>query len=600
MPLYSEFGLLDDRLIESYNSDTQQYLPKAEWMKKLGPEYWKRELQRSRRSEPVFRHRVMTLMKRFNQTGGFHIVQRMYGCELRDDGSTMGYNQHRYDGRDFIYLDTQRWIWVPAMYEAQITTQRWNSPEEKVGELWKNYLQNQCIEDLKQFIEYGREDVEKKVRPEVKVWGRRHSNGVTKLQCLVYGFHPRAVDVKWVRNGVDHLPSDEMSPILPHPDGTYQIRVTAEVPTKEGDTYSCHVDHSSLEEILTEKWNSHSLRYYYTGVSAQGSGIPEFSVVAYVDNQQIVYYNSNSRKVCPVASWMNKVGSEYWEVETQVCKVSESIFKYFVSSTMTRLNQTGGFHFFQDVYGCELRDDGSVTGFDQLGYDGRDFIYLDTQNWLYIPVMNEAQITTQLWNSPESREGEKHKIFVENKCIEYLKKHIDNGREELEKRVRPDVKVWGRQQSDGVTRLQCLVYGFHPRAVDVKWVRNGVDHLPSEEMTPILPHPDGTYQIRVTAEVLTTEGDTYSCHVDHSSLEEILTVKWKPHKGPISGMVVAVAISCFVVAIIIGGLFVYKKRKTGYKSTNNLITVIYISEALPLEETLHPGSDANSHSSNSQ
>ncbi|CAI9540615.1 unnamed protein product, partial [Staurois parvus] len=98
---------------------------------------------------------------------------------------------------------------------------------------------------------YGREDLAKRVRPEVKVWGRRQSDDVTRLHCLVYGFHPRPVDVKWMRNGEDHVPSDEMTPILPHPDGTYQIRVSVEVPTKEGDTYFCHVDHSSLEDVLT-------------------------------------------------------------------------------------------------------------------------------------------------------------------------------------------------------------------------------------------------------------------------------------------------------------------------------------------------------------
>ncbi|XP_077340674.1 H-2 class I histocompatibility antigen, Q8 alpha chain-like isoform X2 [Lithobates pipiens] len=87
------------------------------------------------------------------------------------------------------------------------------------------------------------------------------------------------------------------------------------------------------------------------------------------------------------------------------------------------------------------------------------------------------------------------------------------------------VKVWGQHQLDGVTRLQCLVYGFHPRPVDVKWVRNGKDDVPSDEMTPILPHPDGTYQIRVSVEVPTRDRYNYSCYVDHSSLEETLTVK---------------------------------------------------------------------------
>ncbi|XP_068120797.1 class I histocompatibility antigen, F10 alpha chain-like [Hyperolius riggenbachi] len=255
LPVYSEVGYVDDREIENYNSDTRRYLPKTEWMKILEPEYWEGNTQRNQRLEPVMKYNVQTLMQRFNHTGGIHIVQEMYGCELRDDGSTAGYNQHGYDGRDFLYLDTQSGLYIPAMYEAQITTQRWNSPDMRVGERNKNDLENICLEELKQFIQNGREDLERRVRPEVKVWGRQHPEGVTRLQCLAYGFHPRAVDVKWVRNGEDHIPSDEASPILPHPDGTYQTRVSVEVPTREGDTYSCHVEHSSLEEALSVIWD---------------------------------------------------------------------------------------------------------------------------------------------------------------------------------------------------------------------------------------------------------------------------------------------------------------------------------------------------------
>ncbi|XP_018413602.1 PREDICTED: class I histocompatibility antigen, F10 alpha chain-like [Nanorana parkeri] len=254
LPVYSVVGYLDDREIENYNSDTRQYLPKTEWMKKAGSDYWERNTKQNQNNEPVYKHGVQILMSRFNQTGGIHTWQEMYGCELRDDGTTDGYFQHGYDGREFLYLDTKRAQWIPTMNEAQISTQRWNSPEERVGERWKNYLENRCIEELKQFIGYGREDLEKRVRPEVKVWGCQ-SEGVTRLQCLVYGFRPRAVHVRWMKNGVDDVPSDEMSPILPHPDGTYQIRVSAEVPTREEDTYSCHVDHSSLEATLSVKWD---------------------------------------------------------------------------------------------------------------------------------------------------------------------------------------------------------------------------------------------------------------------------------------------------------------------------------------------------------
>ncbi|XP_068106338.1 class I histocompatibility antigen, F10 alpha chain-like [Hyperolius riggenbachi] len=321
--------------------------------------------------------------------------------------------------------------------------------------------------------------------------------------------------------------------------------------------------------------DSHSLRYCHTVVSAPGFGLPVYSSVGYVDDREISNYNSDTRRYLPKTEWMKKLEPEYWETQTQIAQGAEPAMKHNVEAAMQRFNQTGGIHSIQVMYGCELRDDGSTAGFRQDGYDGRDFMYLDTQSWIFIPVMYEAQISTQRWNSPEERQGEIHKNYLQNECIKWLKKHLNNGRHDLEKRVRPEVKVWGRQQPDGVTRLQCLAYGFHPRAVDVKWVRNGEDHIPSDEASPILPHPDGTYQTRVSVEVPTREGDTYSCHVEHSSLQEPLTVPWEPDNGRPPAVIAAAAICCLlVVAAVIGGVTWYKikGRKDAYDSTSTTDT----------------------------
>ncbi|XP_068106337.1 class I histocompatibility antigen, F10 alpha chain-like isoform X2 [Hyperolius riggenbachi] len=315
--------------------------------------------------------------------------------------------------------------------------------------------------------------------------------------------------------------------------------------------------------------DSHSLRYYTTAVSAPGSGLPVFSMVGYVDDREISNYNSHTRRCLPKTEWMKKLDLEYWERQTQIAQNNEAVHKNSAQTVMKRFNQTGGIHIVQRMYGCELRDDGSTAGYQQVGYDGRDFLYLDTQRGIWIPAMHEAQITTQRWNKPEERVGEMQKNYLENICTVWLKKYINNGREDLERRVRPVVKVWGRQHPDGVTRLQCLAYGFHPRAVDVKWVRNGEDHIPSDEASPILPHPDGTYQTRVSVEVPTREGDTYSCHVEHSSLEKNLSVMWEPDNSLPPAGTAAAAICCLlVVAAVIAGVILYKKKKSVYNPTS--------------------------------
>uniref|UniRef100_A0A8C5QWN8 Ig-like domain-containing protein n=1 Tax=Leptobrachium leishanense TaxID=445787 RepID=A0A8C5QWN8_9ANUR len=91
------------------------------------------------------------------------------------------------------------------------------------------------------------------VRPEVKVSSRR-SGSAMKLHCQVYGFYPRDVDVNWMKNGMD-IPSDEAKHVLPNSNGTYQIRVSVEVTPEDGASYSCYVDHSSLDEPLLVMWD---------------------------------------------------------------------------------------------------------------------------------------------------------------------------------------------------------------------------------------------------------------------------------------------------------------------------------------------------------
>ncbi|XP_018411345.1 PREDICTED: H-2 class I histocompatibility antigen, Q9 alpha chain-like, partial [Nanorana parkeri] len=87
--------------------------------------------------------------------------------------------------------------------------------------------------------------------------------------------------------------------------------------------------------------DSHTLRYYETGVSSPGSGLPVYSSVGYVDDREIENYNSDTRQNLPKTEWMKKLGSDYWERETQICRGAEPVYKHDVRTAMSRYNQTG-------------------------------------------------------------------------------------------------------------------------------------------------------------------------------------------------------------------------------------------------------------------
>uniref|UniRef100_A0A8C5PCV7 Ig-like domain-containing protein n=1 Tax=Leptobrachium leishanense TaxID=445787 RepID=A0A8C5PCV7_9ANUR len=106
--------------------------------------------------------------------------------------------------------------------------------------------------------------------------------------------------------------------------------------------------------------------------------------------------------------------------------------------------------------------------------------------------------------------------------------------------------------------------------MDVKWQKNGMD-VPSHEAKHVFPNSDGTYQIRVTVEVAAEDREGHSCHVDHASLDQTLTVKWEPQSSSNTlWIVIAFLVGVTAIAAVVG-FIIWKKRsgkKTNYAQTN--------------------------------
>lgn len=76
-----------------------------------------------------------------------------------------------------------------------------------------------------------------------------------RLTCHVWGFYPPEVTIIWLHNGDIVGPGDH-SPVSAIPNGnwTYQTQAALSVAPELGDTYTCSVQHASLEEPLLEDW----------------------------------------------------------------------------------------------------------------------------------------------------------------------------------------------------------------------------------------------------------------------------------------------------------------------------------------------------------
>ncbi|XP_034775209.1 class II histocompatibility antigen, B-L beta chain-like [Acipenser ruthenus] len=140
------------------------------------------------------------------------------------------------------------------------------------------------------------------------------------------------------------------------------------------------------------------------------------------------------------------------------------------------------------------------------------------------------------------------------------------------------------------TDFICHVTGFYPREVEVNWIRDGEALLEEGVWSgEVLPNEDTTHQLRKTLTVSPEDQKkhSYSCQVDHASLDEKMDVKWVPEAALNMGFVAGGVLAALglIIAVIIG-VHIWKKRASGARSPD--------TPAQTKEQ-----SDASSNSSNS-
>ncbi|KAM6106911.1 HLA class II histocompatibility antigen, DM beta chain-like [Phoenicopterus ruber ruber] len=112
-------------------------------------------------------------------------------------------------------------------------------------------------------------------------------------------------------------------------------------------------------------------------------------------------------------------------------------------------------------------------------------------------------------------------------------------------------------------RLTCHVWGFYPPEVTVIWLHNG-DIVGPGDHPPIsaIPNGDWTYQTQVTLMVDPVAGDTFTCSVQHASLDQPLLEDWSPGLSPELTLKVAAATMVMVLGLsfFIVGAYCYRGR----------------------------------------
>ncbi|XP_054150857.1 class II histocompatibility antigen, B-L beta chain-like [Melozone crissalis] len=99
--------------------------------------------------------------------------------------------------------------------------------------------------------------VERRVPPSVSISlvpPSRPQPGPGRLLCSVMDFYPAAIQVRWFQGQQELSEHVVATDVVANGDWSYQLLVLLETPPRRGLSYSCQVEHVSLEQPLRRHW----------------------------------------------------------------------------------------------------------------------------------------------------------------------------------------------------------------------------------------------------------------------------------------------------------------------------------------------------------
>ncbi|KAM9665495.1 HLA class II histocompatibility antigen, DP beta 1 chain-like [Trichechus inunguis] len=193
-------------------------------------------------------------------------------------------------------------------------------------------------------------------------------------------------------------------------------------------------------------------------------------------------------------------------------------------------------------------------------YNMEEFVRFDSDLGEFVAVTELGRPDAESFNS--------QKDFLDSKraAVDTFCRHnyeLDEGFT-LKRRVQPNVNVSPSKRGplQHHNLLVCHVTDFYPGSIQIRWFRNGHEETAGIVSTDLVHNGDWTFQILVMLEMTPQQGDVYTCHVEHPSLDSPVTVEWKAESDSAKNKMLT-GVGGFVLGFItLGvGIFMHKRSK---------------------------------------
>ncbi|KAF3707075.1 Major histocompatibility complex class I-related gene protein [Channa argus] len=262
IPEFTTIAVVDGVQVGYCDSNNRTAQPKVDWITKFtddDPQHLEWNTQGCRDVCDESKALIEDLNQHFNQSGGVHILQEFYGCEVDDKTEELhGFDRYSYDGEDFTTFDLRTLTWAYTEKAATFQT-KWERLYSEV-EVNNNFLKTICPQWLKSYMDYGRSYLQRKVPPSVSLLQKSPSSSVS---CHATGFYPDRATMFW-RKDEEELHEDvDHGEILPNHDGTFQMRVDLKLSLllhEDWSRYECVFQLSGLEDDIITKLDKGAVR----------------------------------------------------------------------------------------------------------------------------------------------------------------------------------------------------------------------------------------------------------------------------------------------------------------------------------------------------